>query len=446
MNARPRPGLARAGAALPWLAAALAMGGYFLLFTPGHYSFDAAYQWWMARHGEFHSTHPVAMTWLWRGSAALLPDPQGFFALQLAFVGAGLALVASALPWSRGVQALVVLGFAAWPAIGGLLPQVWKDVWLLGALLLACGALLHGERRPHIGWRALALLMLAFATALRFNALTGVLPLLAWLLVQQRRAAEAAAGGPVPARRWLWPLPLVLLLAGLPGALTPQRVVPAWPYVALWDLVAVGLETGRLDIPPSLLAEGATPAAFAPHFRADSNTSTLASGLTRYSEARLLEPGEASALLRAWLCLPLREPAAWARHRLRLAGHLLGGSASPRDPRLMLMPGIVPLRDNPLIAPNSSPWAGRLQAFWERSTATPVFEGRWYLLLALAVAGLAVWRRQGPALAIAASALALALPLLLVAPSAEFRFLLWTVAAALLSALLLAAGRYPSRR
>lgn len=446
MNAAPRPGHARAGAALPWLAAALAMGGYFLLFSPGHYSFDAAYQWWMARHGEFHSTHPVAMTWLWRGSAALLPDPQGFFALQLAFVGAGLALVASALPWSRGVQALVVLGLAAWPAIGGLLPQVWKDVWLLGALLLACGALLRGERAPHAGWRALALLMLAFATALRFNALTGVLPLLAWLLVQQRRAAAAAAGGPVPAWRWLWPVPLVLLLAWLPGALTPQRAVPAWPYVALWDLVAVGLETGRLDIPPSLLAEGATPAAFAPHFRADSNTSTLASGLTRYSEARLLEPGEASALLRAWLSLPLREPGAWARHRLRLAGHLLGGSASPRDPRLMLMPGIVPLRDNPAIEPNPSPWAGRLQAFWERSTATPVFEGRWYLLLALAVAGLAAWRRQGPALAVAASALALALPLLLVAPSAEFRFLLWPVAAALLSALLLAAGRYPSRR
>lgn len=446
MNARARPGLARVGAALPWLAAVLAMGGYFLLFTPGHYSFDAAYQWWMARHGEFHSTHPVAMTWLWRGSAVLLPDPQGFFALQLAFVGAGLALVASALPWSRAGQVLVVLGFAAWPAVGALLPQVWKDVWLLGALLLACGALLRGERAPHAGWRTLALLMLAFATALRFNALTGVLPLLLWLLAQQRRAAQAAAGGPVPARRWLWPLPLMLLLAWLPGALTPQRSVPAWPYVALWDLVAVGLETGRLDIPPSLLAEGATPAAFAPHFRADSNTSTLASGLTRYSEARLLEPGEASALLRAWLCLPLREPGAWARHRLRLAGHLLGGSASPRDPRLMLMPGIVPLRDNPAIEPNPSPWAGRLQAFWERSTATPVFEGRWYLLLALVVAGLAAWRRQGPALAVAASALALALPLLLAAPSAEFRFLLWPVAAALLSALLLAAGRYPSRR
>ena len=192
----------------------------------------------------------------------ILPGLFRIMPILTPLAGAGLALVASALPWSRGVQALVVLGLAAWPAIGGLLPQVWKDVWLLGALLLACGALLRGERAPHAGWRALALLMLAFATALRFNALTGVLPLLAWLLVQQRRAAAAAAGGPVPAWRWLWPVPLVLLLAWLPGALTPQRAVPAWPYVALWDLVAVGLETGRLDIPPSLLAEGATPAAF----------------------------------------------------------------------------------------------------------------------------------------------------------------------------------------
>jgi hypothetical protein len=107
------------------------------------------------------------------------------------------------------------------------------------------------------------------------------------------------------------------------------------------------------------------------------------------------------------------------------------------------MPGIVPFGDNPPLVANASPLAVWLQGRWHTLSATPVFEGIWYLLLAALVAFVALLRRRWPAFAVAASGLGIALPLVLAAPAAEFRYLLWLVASAFIAALLLA--RPPTR-
>lgn len=425
----------RVAALAPAALAFLLLLALFLLFSPGHYSFDAAHQWWMARHDEFLSLHPVAMGRLWQLSALLLPDPEGFFALQLALVGAGLALVASALPRSTPVRLAFVFGLVAWPAFGALLPQVWKDVWMVGALLVAVGALLHAERDAHRGWRLLALFALSLALALRVNAITGALPLLLWLAWLHARALRAQ-GREWPRLRGALLLPVALALAALPALLTETRPVPAWPFVALWDLAAVEIATRRPQVPEALRAPQADAEAFSQVFRPDTNTSTAGSGLILYWEERPLTPVDRDAVMRAWLTLPFREPRAYLAHRWRLATHLFGG-APQRDPGLALMPGIVPLLDNPPLTPSRAPAALWLQAQWQRAVATPLFEGRWYLLAVAAIAALALAWRCRPALAVAASAFGIALPLLVVAPAAEFRYLLWTVAAAPIAALLL---------
>jgi len=434
---------------LPWGAAASAMAALFVLFAPGHYSFDAAHLWWMVRHDDFDSTHPVVLGLVWQAVRTILPDPTGFFALQLALVGAGLALTASVLPLSRVLQAVFVLALASWPAFGAMLPHVWKDVWMVGALLVAVGALLHDARAPHGGWRVLALLALAFATALRFNAITGVLPLLAWLLVVQWRAQQAALGARFRRRVAMLGSLLAMIsfavLVALPGLLVQARAVPAWPFVALWDLAAVEITSGRAQIPPGLRAPEATPETLAAVFRPDSNVSTVSSGLTLYWRERPLDAANGEALLRAWATLPLREPQHWAAHRWRLARHLFGSARVARDPGLALMPGIVPLLDNPPLVPSPHPWAVRLQSAWRDLLDTPVFEGRWYLLIALVALIAATLRRRGPAFAVAASGLGIALPLLLLAPSAEFRYLLWLVATAPIALLLLRAPRGDAR-
>lgn len=423
-------------AVLPWLVAVALMAALFAIFTPGHYSFDAAHLWWMVRHDDFDSTHPPVLGLIWQAARALLPDPAGFFALQLALVGAGLGLVATALPLTRVGQAAFVAALVGWPAFGGLLPQVWKDVWMVGALLVAVGALLHDHRAPNRGWRMLALLALSLAAAIRYNAITGVLPLLAWLLLAERRACIGSAAR---TRRWRWllVLPVFAALVALPTFVVSPKPAPAWPFVALWDLAAVEIDTGRAQVPPGLRAPTATRAAFARVFRPDSNVSTVGSGLTLYASDLPLSPGNRRALVRAWVTLPVREPAAYARHRWRLAKHLFGAGNIVRDPGLALMPGIVPLFDNPPLRASAHPLAGRLQASWLRAHATPLFEGRWYLLAAALVALPALRGRRWPALAVAASGLCMVLPLVLAAPSAEFRYLLWLVASTPLALVLL---------
>ena len=103
----------------------------------------------------------------------------------------------------------------------------------------------------------------------------------------------------------------------------------------------------------------------------------------------------------------------------------------------MLQPAIVPLRDNPAVAPPSGGLHRLVQPRLDSLVDTPVFAGWLYLLLSFGVLAFTAIRRRGPhdglAAAVAASGLLLALPLLAFAPSADFRYLAWMVAASLMA-------------
>lgn len=431
----------------PWLVATLMATALFLLFVPGWFTFDTAHQWWMARTGELDSTHPAVMVRLWQASRAVLPDPQGFFALQIALVWGGLAFVATALPLRTRWRLAVLLGLGLWPSFLALQPQVWKDLWMVGALLWAVGALLREQAAPAWRWRGLALLMLALATAFRFNAITGVLPLWAWLAwrlarVPVRPASEAGAGPRAP--RWrvvaaVLSLPLLLGLAALPDRLGNVRHVTVWPIMALWDLAAVSIETGRMAIPAAFLKPGATVDDLAADFDPTVNVPSFTTGTIRFYY-ELDVPAEDLATLRdAWITLPLREPQAWARHRLRLSGYLFGFRNDTLADTQVLMPDLIPYQDNPPLVMTPSRPREVLVATWHRWVDGPFFMGWLYAVLAIGVLAAAAWRRRAAAAVLSASGLAMVAPLVPLATAADFRYLLWLVVASLLAAVLLVA-------
>jgi hypothetical protein len=444
----PTAGLA--GSLLPWTAAVAAAGALFLLFQPGWFTFDTAVQWWMARSGQVDSTHPAVMVRLWQASRALLPDPQGFFALQLLLLWGGLAFVATALPLRTPARLAVLLGIGLWPAFLALQPQVWKDLWMVGALLWAVGALLREQASPAWRWRGLALLMLALATALRFNALPGVLPLWAWLAW---RIATAPAGsragrrfmGIETARRVArgrlllaaLSLPLLLLLAALPDRVGGVRQLTVWPVLALWDLAAVSIDTGRMQLPPVFLKPGASLDDLARDFAPDVNTPSFATGTIAFHYELDVAPADLAALREAWFMLPLREPQAWARHRLRYSAFLFGFRNAELADHRVLMPGLVPLLDNPPLAMAPSRPREVLVSAWNRLVDGPFFMGWLYALLATLVLAVAALRTRVEAAALSASGLAMVAPLVVLGPAADFRYLLWLVVASLLSVLLL---------
>ena len=438
-----RTAVANAAAALPWLVAALVAATMFALFAPGWFTFDTAHPWWMARTGQLDSTHPAVMVRLWQASRLLLPDPQGFFALQLGLVWGGLAFVVTALPLRAPWRLAVLLGIGLWPAFLALQPQVWKDLWMVGALLWAVGALLREQAAPAWRWRGVALLALALATAFRFNAITGVLPLWAWLAWRIARVPVASnrpdkAVSMPPASRAgvalaLLSLPVLLALAALPDRLGNVRHVTVWPIMALWDLAAVSIDTGRMALPAPFLKPGATVDDLARDFRPTVNVPSFATGTIRF-HYEMDVPVEDLALLReAWITLPLREPRAWARHRLRLSAYLFGFRNAELADTQVLMPDLVPFQDNPPLAMAPSRAREALTAAWHRWVDGPLFMGWVYVLLAFAVLLAAARRRRTAAAALSASGLAMVAPLVPLATAADFRYLLWLVVASLLA-------------
>ncbi len=429
----------------PWLAGALGLGLSIWLLQPGFMSWDSAEQWRQARLGQYDDVFPPLMAMLWRQVDRLVEGPLGMFLLQALLYWFALAGICSRLPWPESARASLVLLLGLWPPLFGLLGHIWKDVWVMALFALAVGALRVEQEWPAARWRAAALLALLLACAFRHNAITGAVPLLALWAWRTLRA-----GGLHPGRA-AWRVAgltvasciLVHLGSGLPARHPSVRRVSAiWSAVALWDMAAVSIREGRLAFPPGFAEPALTLDELQGYFRDYSNTTIFQTGHLRLSFHRPYEPADAERLFAAWLRLPRDHGPAWVQHRLRLCA-LLFGWDRPGLPDFQVfqfvrheLEGNPPLHARPSAAQRYV--VGGLLSLAD----TPLFAGWMYLLLALATALWAGFRRGRPEAAlggaVALSALSYALPLALASGSAEFRYLAWPVLAALLAPLLLA--------
>lgn len=440
-----------------WAAGA---GGLLLslwLWQPGYMSYDSAYQWQQGRLGQYNDGHPPVMAMLWGVVDRAVPGPLGMFVLQAVLFWTALAGIASGISWPAPWRALLVLAWGLWPPLFGLLAHVWKDVWTMALFALAVWALQAELRRPSTSLRAAALVALSLGCAFRHNAITGALPLVAWWAVRTLRAHALPAGraGWRPLGLTLAAALLLQLGAGLPARHPAVRHMRAvWSPVALWDMAAVSLREGRLLFPPGFATPELTLSELQAYFRDYSDTTIFQTGHLRHTHFSEHSPEDVRRLLMAWLRLPLDHWPAWAAHRLRYSALLFGWDRAGRPDFQVFAPIRYEFPGNPQLAYRPSrvqPYAmGRLSSL----VGTPLFAGWLYLLLAFVtavVAGRLAARRPLPpqaglALAVALSCLAYALPLVLVAGSAEFRYLAWPVLSALLAPPLLYSTALPPIR
>ncbi len=235
--------------------AALVAGGLLALlslvfFWPGVASYDSVVQYQQVLGDSFDDWHPPAMARLWAlANAAGWSGQAPMFVLQMLLYWAGLTLFAGALARRRqAIAALVVLMLGIWPPLLGWQIAVLKDGQMAGALLAAVGVAswwrLDGRRLPL--WAAAAVVvLLGYATLVRFNAAFATVPLAFGLL-----------GG----LRWERPLfHAVLVLAttaAVIGVLTPinQRLLQAKPSgversLPLFDLAGIVHHAGPDAVP-----------------------------------------------------------------------------------------------------------------------------------------------------------------------------------------------------
>ncbi|KFL36007.1 hypothetical protein [Arenimonas donghaensis] len=418
--------------AAPWLAASLGLALVLAAFWPGYLSWDSAWQWWQARTGELDPGHPPVMVRVWQLARLVLPDPGGMLLLQNLAWWAAMAGFAQARGGGAWRRVLTVWAVGAWPALLALLPHLWKDVWMLALFAGAVACLAAELRMPRRRWRLAALALLAGGCAFRHNALPAALPLLAWIAWREwpgrpLRVALASlvlAGG----------VHLAALLANLaPGA----RDTPVWPVVAMWDIAAVSIAEDRVLFPPDWVEPGLTVNDLRRDFVPYVNVPSFESGQLRLNFYYDYTPAQYAQLRDAWLSLPVGHPRAYFGHRAEVSAYLLGLRQAAQPDFQVLQPAIVPLRDNPALAPPSGFLHRSLQPRLDALVDTPLFAGWIYLVLAAGVLAMCVLRRRdagdGLAAIVATSGLLIALPLLLLAPSADFRYLAWLVAASLMA-------------
>ena len=415
-------------ALLPWAIVALVLGACW----PGYLSFDAAFQWYQARTGEYGTVSPPQWPALWRLMLTLgLPATTG----PLLLIGALHAFGASRLAtfaWRAGQPLsawLLATMVPACPLLLLLLPHVWTDLVLCGALLSACALLQAQPRQPLQHLALFALLWLA--VAVRHNGIFALLPLvLLWLW--------PAEGAPI------WPrllrsgavLAVLLLLNNLGTSLLATRHADTWAVTPLFDLQAVSVATERQLLPANLVGEGMDIVQLRDAFNPYSATTLFSgtrSGVLNPTVAEL-DSAQRKALTRAWIGL-LWEPAWWS-HRWRLFRGLLGPHTAPQLEPLADSPALTTYDSNPPLTRAFPEGHERYRRFVESMRGWLYAPGL-YLLAGLLAALLSLRRSTSRKTGdirhirwvLLGSAWLYTLPYLVLAPSAETRYLLWPVLA-----------------
>lgn len=433
----------RRGQLIVGLVAALAAAIVSFIFAPGFMSFDSLSQYRQALGlQQLESAHPVIMVYLWSILKRLTGTPSALlFFHQMLYWGALALFVCLAVRrlWLR-VTLLLVLG--AWPPLAITSIHIWKDVGMMSALALATGCVLAYARRPAAGWVVGGLLALFYASAVRVNGLIPAVFLLAMLcyLVLSRRGFTGVKLIAVGAGAMVGLLAIHMALMSALNA--PARKVIGFGTLAVWDIASVSLAEGKNLLPPYLEKTGSGD------IMADMRAKN--SRDANYPLFEVVSPYPPavyeSDLRREWLRVAFTYPQSYLQHRAHVFA-LISGAYFNRPIYYPFHPGID---DNELGLKMShlSPrfLSGALFVF-ERMAHRLIYRPWIYLVLALVVIGFALvrlWRRPARELAhayaiaalVAASGLVNGLAMFFFATAADFRYMTWTIFAALLGVVL----------
>lgn len=388
----------------------------------------------MIRNGEWTNVHAPIMTLVWSWTDAVWPGPAGYFLLQTAFYWAGLWLLVGELVASPRARVVVLAALGLFPPVFALVPHLWKDVGMLVAIIWAVALLARDHNRPGRMVRVGALAALTIACAYRHNALPLAIPFV-WMLAGREPVVATTL------RRSLATvavMAMIAIVASLPNRLPGVAHRDVWGVTAAWDLAAVSLAERRMLLPPSWIDPTLTLDELAHHFKPYANVPIFESDKVRDSVGLAITPSQRRDLWQAWLSLWTDHPVEYLWHRARLTALLFGWRQDLVPDGLLVQPGVLQLGDNPPVAPREPAAQAAWNRFIARLANTPVFAFWPHLLVAAVVALASVRRRHHPLLwPVLVSAVLYVLPLPVIAPSAEWRYLIWPVFAAPLAVVLL---------
>jgi hypothetical protein len=441
--------------ALPVVVVSAGLLATLAIFYPGVLSNDAVAMYRQIAYGWRTDVKPPLFVDLWRLTDRVVCGSGGIFFLHVALYWAGVLALATGIASRASARALAALMLGFVPALIGRLPMVSVDNAVVAAWMLAVGLLLHRDTATSVGARralsVAAFLLFAYGTFVRHNAITGVVPLLWWLVggyAPQSWSRREASGR----RAWAASLALTIALASAAIAFnwtaTRSRSGAQTP---MWDVAAISVAAGDMRFPPELMLDpsaGGDLALLEKHFSPWSVSPLLYQDggyavLPRNDE-------EAAVVARAWRDAVTAHPAEYLRHRGFVFLRLLAVDVMDQAYFWEQPPASAEMeaRCGEQSPSRAASAARKLMGRWlAAATRTPLYRTWMWALAAIALLAAAPALTGSAGLgharairAVTASGLLYVAPLAVAAPGVEFRYTLWLYAATAIGAALAVAG------
>lgn len=428
-----------------WWAAFVAWAASVALYAPGYTSTDSLFQLELAQSGRYHEQMPILMTTLWRGLLSVADGPFGMLIFHLALYWGGLALFfrhAAGPAWLRTLLVLLIGFFPAWFSLVGI---IWKDISMLGALLLGFGAAAALHRGGSRWWWIVVCVCAIYAFDSRSNSIAAVVPLLAYALLGSGQVRSAGSGGVFRA------LALALVCVGLLylaraaiGALVEKEELHLWQAVMVRDLGNMSHLDRRVLFPPDLFENRPVDLEFIDEkWRRNDQRGFIQRGTVEDGQPLYWLEGEKLAELRsAWLKVIREDPLLYLSVRFTAFTNFLAIPDDVRPTPWIFMRRVS--KHAKLPAPEFVPSAMNRwvtdEIFIPLGKHGLVFRTYVYQVVAvltLAAALVLPSRRRALVLALLASGLGYLSLWFVIVPNNEFRYALWANLAAVLALTLL---------
>ena len=441
-----RPVTARSYGLAALVAIGLAIATVGVGYWPGIMIDDARWQYQQSVDNSYEDWHPPLMAWVWRQLMFIRPGPAPMFVLQLVLLCSGLALVAYWVFRRGRPRIALAVALTVWlPAPLALSGTVTKDCLMAGALMVATGLALMRDIARSRAARAItsatSIGFIAFAAALRLNAVVAGLPLLLAVLPNAltRTKMRTIAFGALSALMLFAIGPVINL------ALQAEKTDVDLSLI-IFDLGGITERSGVNAFPLELKVSDPVDANHHCYDPSEWDTySTWAQkpcplGFERFQNAK--DDGDFNPV-RLWLGAIFHHPLAYAQHRLthfNLSTAFLVSSG----PAFTAWSQSVPNPWGYTISSNAI--VRTLTASADAGAKTPVGWPIFWISVALAaLVRAALMRAPTVVIALASSSFLYGLSYLLLGVAFGMRYYFWTMAGAAVAAVLVVGEKISKR-
>jgi len=412
-------------------------------FSPGFMSFDSLQQ-----YRQVHkiipmtTAHPPIMAYTWGVLEEIFKSVSALFWFHQLIYWSGLIIFACVIFSSFWTRVLIIIFLGFWPPLIISTLHVWKDVGMLACLLLSFSALLAYSKFEGKFWIIIAIASMFYATAVRINGFIPVFILslcLCYLIAQKKGFSSyklyfSSFFGALAL--------LVIFFIGI--SLINKNIQKSYGLGTLlvWDIAAVSIDRD-VNLFPSYLGGASEPELMEKVKKNNSNEANyhVFSVISPYPE-----PAYHSRLIRDWVTIVFENPVEYLKHRfhvfLSLSGvHVKGAVYYP------FHPGIDENEFGLNFKNMTDVEMWKTLGFFSKIASYPIYQAFYYYLLGIFVIFIGVLRiirgseyreQYIVATGLSVSGLLNAISLFFIATAADFRYITWSIEAAVLSACLIA--------